>query len=286
MADISQMEIYINVLGELRYLQSLAKQSGGILPGESFYMATDLRPSSTRFVADQAGRGELAQAALQAVADAGMNPVCLGEIPTPALTCYALERHCGSIMITGSHIPFDRNGYKTNTSVGELLKIHEQPIALSVAAVREQVYSTPFRDSPVRSTGRLKNGHRDLPQGQEGQSTTTSSGISIFLALKSLDGLRVLVYEHSAVGRDILRRILQELGAEVIPAGRSDEFVPIDTENIDADQLRLIQTLADDAAKTHGPLDAVVSVDGDSDRPLLLGVDAVPAKSFSSVATW
>ncbi len=56
----------------------------------------------------------------------------------------------------------------------------------------------------------------------------------------------------------------------MVKGGRSETFVPIDTENIDAAQLAVIQALADEAG---GPLYAVVSTDGDSDRPLVLGVD-------------
>ena len=48
-----------------------------------------------------------------------------GRIPSPALTAYALGLGKGSLMITGSHIQFNRNGYKLNTSQGELLKHHE-----------------------------------------------------------------------------------------------------------------------------------------------------------------
>jgi phosphomannomutase len=59
----------------------------------------------------------------------------------------------------------------------------------------------------------------------------------------------------------------------VVKGGRSETFVPIDTENIDAAQLGVIQALADDATANSGPLHAVVSTDGDSDRPLVLGVD-------------
>ena len=57
-------------------------------------------------------------------------------------------------------------------------------------------------------------------------------------------------------------------------AGRSETFVPIDTENIDAEQLNTIQALVDQAAASYGRIDAVISTDGDSDRPLVLGVDA------------
>jgi len=58
----------------------------------------------------------------------------------------------------------------------------------------------------------------------------------------------------------------------VIPAGRSATFVPIDTENIGAEQLARIQDLADQAGAA-GKVDAVVSTDGDSDRPLLAGIE-------------
>ena len=59
-----------------------------------------------------------------------------------------------------------------------------------------------------------------------------------------LSGLRVLVYQHSAVGRDILPQILRELGAEVVTAGRSDTFVSIDMENITDEQLDRLEEFA------------------------------------------
>jgi phosphomannomutase len=72
--------------------------------------------------------------------------------------------------------------------------------------------------------------------------------------------------------------LLRAFGADVIPAGRSDTFVPIDTENIDAGQLATIQTLADRAIEASGPLFAIISMDGDSDRPLVLGLDPATNK--------
>src|SRR2546423_12407162 len=118
--DLAQLEVYINALAELEYLHSLPASEGGISRGDPFYFAYDLRPSSTRFVPEQGGRGEIAQAIERAIRDAGMQPVTLGAIPAPALTFFALQRSKGSMMVTGSHIPFDRNGYKTNGAKGEL----------------------------------------------------------------------------------------------------------------------------------------------------------------------
>src|SRR5438874_2567327 len=104
--DLTQLEIYISVLGELTYWQSQRGEEGGIAGGDEFYIASDLRPSSPA----------LCDAVHQAVFDAGLRPVDAGAIPTPALAAYALSRAKGSIMVTGSHIPFDWNGYKLNTS--------------------------------------------------------------------------------------------------------------------------------------------------------------------------
>ncbi len=269
LAALTQLEIYLNVLGELRYLQTLSPAEGGIVPGGEFYLAYDLRPSSTRFDAAQHGRGEIAQAAAAAVRDAGMIPVNAGAIPTPALAHLAWSRGKGSIMVTGSHIPFDWNGYKLNTSRGELLKHHEAPIGRAVAAVRQELYSEPAARSKFDAAGQFKTGHADLPPAIPDARTLYLRRYADFFPAGSLAGLRVLLYQHSAVGRDLLREILESLGADVVPAGRSETFVPIDTEAIDEEALASIQRLADGA----GRLDAVVSTDGDSDRPLILGID-------------
>jgi phosphomannomutase len=135
-ADLSQLEVYINSLAELKHFQGLPPSEGGIVPGEDFYYAYDLRPSSSTLVLEQRGRGEIAQAVEQALRDAGMNPVNLGRIPTPALTYHALLQGKGSLMVTGSHIPFERNGYKFNSSRGELLKHHEDPINRLATTIR------------------------------------------------------------------------------------------------------------------------------------------------------
>ena len=269
---LTQLEIYVNASAELVYLQGLPAESGGIVRGQEFYFACDLRPSSTSYVAEQGGRGEIAQAIERAVRDSGMRPVYLGRIPTPALTSYAIGRKRGSMMITGSHIPFDRNGYKTNTSHGELLKQHEQPIGEVVLQVRQRLYAEPYESSPFNEQGLFKTGHAELPAETTAARDEYFERYAQFFEGLSLTGQHLLVYQHSAVGRDLLVEILRKLGAEAIPAGRSDTFVPIDTENVDEAQLAVIQKLADEATASHGPLFAVVSMDGDSDRPLVLGL--------------
>jgi len=259
-ADLSQLEIYINVTAELEYLQSLTPEDGGIRKGDEFYYALDLRPSSPA----------LCEAVEQALADSGMSGVNLGQIPTPALMYYALQKGRASIMVTGSHIPFDRNGYKLNTSRGELLKEHEAAIGAKVAQVRERICSQAFEDSLFDQTGTLRARRAPVAAIDAGREAYRARYLDFFSGQPaSLKGRRILVYQHSAVGRDLLTDLLSQLGAEVVAAGRSDSFVTIDTENIDAAQLEAVQTLAD----RHTGLWAVVSTDGDSDRPLILSVD-------------
>jgi phosphomannomutase len=254
---LTPLEIYLNVLAETEYLLSLPIEEGGIRRGDEFYFACDLRPSSP----------DLAVATVEALRAAGMQPVNCGRIPTPALTYYALLQGKGSLMVTGSHIPFNRNGYKLNTSRGELLKHHEGPINARVAAVRERLYSEPAESSLFNAEGQFKTAPAPLPAETGAAAEVYLERYQTFFAGKSLAGKRILVYQHSAVGRDLLAEMLRRLGAEVVPAGRSETFVPIDTENIEASQLAAIQALVD------GPYDAVASTDGDSDRPLLLGVN-------------
>lgn len=271
---LTQLEVFINAVAELEFLQSLSRSEGGIVRGEEFFYARDLRPSSSTYVAAQQGRGELAQAIEEAIRYAGMMPVNQGLIPTPALTHYALAQGKGSMMVTGSHIPFDRNGYKTNTSRGELLKQHEAPINKKVKQVRKRFYEQPFDESPFGIDGLFKTGSRALSVERGEAASAYIKRYVDFFGKDSLTGMRLLVYQHSAVGRDMLAELLRSMGAEVVTAGRSETFVPIDTENMDAEQLAVIQRLYDEAAAQHGQFDAVVSTDGDSDRPLILGVNA------------
>lgn len=272
---LTQLEIYINVLSEIQYLQSLPKSDGGIEAGDDFYYAHDLRPSSTAYVENH--RGGLSQAVEKAVTDGGMRPINLGAIPTPALTYFAIQHGKGSIMVTGSHIPFDRNGYKLNTSKGELLKKDEKPINAAVEITRAKVLSQPFTGSIFDQHGMLRGGKSELlPVQPEGRAAYFQRYLDFFQG-ETLQGLKVLAYQHSAVGRDLLVEILEKLGAVVTPAGRSDTFVPIDTEAIDQAQLDMIQKLCDE---TGGKFDAIVSTDGDSDRPLLLAPEGDKLRFF------
>jgi phosphomannomutase len=123
--DMTDLECYINTLGFLRFVG----ETGTV------YLAGDLRDSTPRIL----------RAAAQAIADAGSSVEYLGLIPTPAIANYALRHGGAAIMVTGSHIPADRNGIKFYKPGGEILKEDEVAIKQAVAAVRAELYGGPAK---------------------------------------------------------------------------------------------------------------------------------------------
>ncbi len=197
-------------------------------------LAMDRRPSSLF----------MAQSCAGALAALGYTVQFYGVLPTPALALQSMADGIPSIMITGSHIPFDRNGIKFYRPDGEISKADELAIISDETSVPE--FSLP----------RLV----ELTDAKEGYLNRYTAAFPPTL----FKGFRLGVYEHSAAGRDLNRVIFESLGATVVSLGRSDSFVPIDTEAVsDEDKDRAL-----DWIQEH-KLDAIFSTDGDGDRPLL-----------------
>jgi phosphomannomutase len=252
--DLTDLEAYINVKGALRYL--LTKRA--IVKGSVVVLAGDLRPSTDRIL----------RAAMQAVVDLGCQVENAGKIPTPALIHYTRSTNRAGVMVTGSHIPFDRNGIKINQPSGELLKSDEQRILHEVKQVRAEEYARAASSSLFDASGMRKLG-RTLPAVDTAAERAYIQRYTGSFARTGLHKQRIVVYQHSAVGRDVLTHILAELGADVVPAGRSDTFVALDTENISDEQLATLEALVVQAEANGRLVDAIVSTDGDSDRPLI-----------------
>ena len=194
----------------------------------------DNRPSSPQMAAACAG----------VLAAMGYSVDYYGVLPTPALAYQAMQNDIPAIMVTGSHIPFDRNGLKFYRPDGEISKQDEQAI-LSVAA--ELLSFSP--ELPVAS------------------SLAADNYIKRYLDIfppQMLEGKHIGIYEHSSAGRDLYHTVFTKLGARVTSLERTDTFVPIDTEAVtEADQQKGLNW-----AKEHG-FEAIFSTDGDGDRPLI-----------------
>ncbi len=258
--DMTDLEVYINTKGCLLYLSC----AGEIKKGDTVVVGGDLRPSTER----------LMKAVVRAIEDSGLKARNLGPLPTPALTYYAMQKKQASVMVTGSHIPFHMNGIKYNKAAGEVLKSDEAGILAAVSQVRSEEYARDASGTIFDCCGALKRGEqRDLPPASAEGTEMYVRRYSDVFPPDVLKGVRVLYYQHSAVGRDLVPCIIEKLGCSVDRAGRSEKFIAIDTEDITDVQLKTLQNMADEEEKKNGvKYDALVSTDGDSDRPLVCGI--------------
>lgn len=259
--DMTDIEVYINTRGFLRYLYD----SGDTSEGDPIGIAQDLRKIDP--TTGQSSSPRIAAAVAKAIVDEGLEVINCGMIPTPALASWAIDNYFPSIMITGSHIPADRNGVKFYRAEGEVLKSDEAGILSAVKDVRAEVYRLSAERSPFNAEGQLKKAFTLPGINIEAERDFVSRYTSLFK--RPFAGKKIVVYQHSAVGRDLLVEILEDLGADVIAAKRSDVFIPVDTEEVHQEELELYRKLVED----HGgssEIFAVLSTDGDSDRPLII----------------
>lgn len=202
----------------------------------SVALGIDNRPSSY----------EIAQSCAFAILKAGYRVNFYGVLPTPALALQGLSSCIPAVMVTGSHIPFDRNGLKFYRPDGEINKKDEYHICNANYIVNADLAKLP-----------------KLIESSAAKENYMSRYINIF-SPTFLSGKHIGIYEHSSSGRDIYAKLFENLGAKVTPLERSDTFVPIDTEAVSQVDRDKAVTWSKDF---H--FDAIFSTDGDGDRPLV-----------------
>ena len=248
---MTDRECYINTLGFISFL----KEKGEIAEGSEIAFGGDRRRSTPRIMA-------FVRRAIEAV---GCQAVCAGRVPSPALAFYAIAQGIPSIMVTGSHIPENRNGIKFTKKSGEVLKSDEFDILRNVAGERSAEEAKSSEETLFNEIGMFKKEIKlPAPEFEEEVINNYVRRYSEVFSKDTFRGRKIALYQHSAVGRDVLKRIFEELGAEVIPVARSEKFVPVDTEKVSSQT----RTLLKETAEKYKPF-AIVSTDGDSDRPLL-----------------
>ena len=221
----------------LAFLAMLVER-GELKPRSPVCVGRDLRASSP----------SISEFVFGAARHAGFEPLDCGSLPTPALALYASARRSPAVMVTGSHIPDDRNGLKFYRASGEIDKKDEADIIARHAGLANLSTATTYSSATAAIDALAAYKARYLD----------------YFGPKSLSGLRVGVYQHSSVARDLLVEMLSLMGAKATPLGRSDQFVPVDTEALRPDDMALLNAWAED-----GRYDAIVSTDGDADRPLM-----------------
>ncbi|HZP55730.1 MAG TPA: hypothetical protein VFB03_03100, partial [Candidatus Saccharimonadales bacterium] len=249
--DMTDLECYINTRGFLDFLL----QSNEVRKGGSIALGGDLRPSTPRIL----------QAVSQAILDSGFKVIYLGIIPIPAVAYYGVTHQIPVIMVTGSHIPADRNGIKFYRTAREVLKEDEPAIKELVGKVRGELYSQPSKHSIFKNDGSLKSSTPLPAIKNEAANDFLKRYLDLFNK-RPLEHKKIVVYQHSSVAADLLVKLLEGFGAEAIPVDRSETFIPIDTENVTAENRSYFKSLS---AK-YPDCFAIVSADGDSDRPFVI----------------
>ncbi len=240
--EMTGLECYLYTKAFVKHLKSKTAP-------EAVSLAGDYRNSTP----------EIKKAVSLALQDEGLKVDNCGDIPTGALTLHGITCKRASIMVTGSHIPEDRNGIKFNMPWGEILKEDETSITKFYKELKNERLPDIFNEN-----GGFKSGV-SVDAGilnRDAEEAYICRYIDFF-PHECLKGLKIVLYEHSAVGRDIFIKMFTQLGAEIIRAGRSDKFIPLDTEAV-RDTESLSEWVLDNKA------DALISTDGDSDRPLLV----------------
>ena len=198
------------------------------------YVGRDLRPSSP----------QIAGWVMDAVQACGLDAVECGAVPTPALALASIEAGAAAVMVTGSHIPADRNGLKFYLPSGEISKADEAAIGAALGTVAQA----------------------DALGGRRSEEAGAAYVARYATAYgRALDGLCVGIYQHSSVARDLMVAVFEALGARAVPIAPSDVFIPVDTEALDPETQKLFSGWFE----THG-LDVLVSTDGDADRPMVV----------------
>src|SRR5690606_10336913 len=98
--------------GSRRYAAAFLRHLRGRGPVTRMLVGRDLRASSP----------DIARAVIAAL---DVEVIDCGELPSPARALEAMRRQAPAIMVTGSHIPADRNGLKFYRPTGEIDKEDE-----------------------------------------------------------------------------------------------------------------------------------------------------------------
>lgn len=100
-----------------RYVAAFLRHAA-LAPGSRVFLGRDYRASSPAIMRDCAA----------AIVAAGLVPVDCGTVPTPALALHAMAADSAAVMVTGSHIPDDRNGLKFYLPDGEISKADRKSV--------------------------------------------------------------------------------------------------------------------------------------------------------------
>ncbi|MBR9705015.1 hypothetical protein GOV12_06400 [Candidatus Pacearchaeota archaeon] len=273
---LTDMQIYISVKGFLNYLKKIEKNIGGIVKGNYVSLAGDFRPSTPRLFFSVA----------YAIIDSGFLVDFCNRVPTPTVSLWGFSKKRASIMVTASHNPYGQNGVKFVKPNSEVMKNEENDILDEINKVREIEYNKSWKESLFTRGGFFKEFFYidDVYQRlliiktrkSLNEETINHDPKDFYInrfknAFKdALAGEKIVFYQQTCVGRDLIPRIFFELGSKVVLDGKVDEnvdFVPVDTEDM---KIQILEKMAELCVYHNSHV--TITTDGDSDRPAVLYV--------------
>lgn len=198
----------------------------------------------------------LAAALLRGAQSAGVEPVDLGVLPTPAVSSWCGKQNMPGAMVSGSHNPWHDNGVKLFTSCGEKLsdvmqvKINEH--VQHMMRVNHALHTqSVLQTQPVLS---------DVCEAQLQAVELHTRSVIKSLQGRSLDGVRIVVDCANGAASHVARDCFRLIGAEVevihnTPNGRN---INRGCGSLYPEKLQ--------AAVVSSNADAGVAFDGDADR--------------------
>jgi len=276
--NMQDRKVYTTCIGWIEYAESLRELDVNSEDPEmkTIYLAEDLRYSSPRF----------ARAFARAAYDKGYTVKYIGKIPTPVgayYSQYAGKKQGLFIMITGSHIPSDQydperdqNGIKFYMRGREVLNSDVPLIYKNIETAKERIYGMSEEEAKKmwNPDGSFvdETDHLDYSIDQKDVEDLFIKRYVDFFGADAYKGKKILIWQHTSVARDFMKRLFEALGAQVVTVDRREEFYAMDTEDIKPEQQKLMNELAEKEylwpdGTTSRPF-RVASADGDGDRPV------------------
>ncbi|MDE3937437.1 phosphoglucosamine mutase [Glaesserella parasuis] len=196
--------------------------------------------------------GYMLESALEAgLAAAGLSAAFTGPMPTPAIAYLTRTfRAEAGIVISASHNPYDDNGIKFFSAIGE--KLPDE--------VEEAIEA--MLDQPMDCVASAELGRASRINDAEGRYIEFCK--STFPSYLSLDGYKIVVDCANGATYHIAPNVMRELGAEVIEIGTHPNGLNIN-EKCGATDIKALQQMVVEAGADVG-----LAYDGDGDRLIMV----------------
>ncbi|MCT8636152.1 phosphoglucosamine mutase [Glaesserella parasuis] len=196
--------------------------------------------------------GYMLESALEAgLAAAGLSAAFTGPMPTPAIAYLTRTfRAEAGIVISASHNPYDDNGIKFFSAIGE--KLPDE--------VEEAIEA--MLDQPMDCVASAELGRASRINDLAGRYIEFCK--STFPSYLSLDGYKIVVDCANGATYHIAPNVMRELGAEVIEIGTHPNGLNIN-EKCGATDIKALQQMVVEAGADVG-----LAYDGDGDRLIMV----------------